>query len=91
MSGLPEGLQVCYSDVSGIGGINFSQTIEQKLSWETFRRVEVDNFETSTARGLGDMTKTYYQFKDNKERMDYKRGLALHVSLIGYSTIIQKY
>jgi hypothetical protein len=91
MSGLPEGLQVCYSDVSGIGGINFSQTIEQKLSWETFRRVEVDNFETSTARGLGDMNRSYYQYKNDVERMQYKRGMALHVALIGYSTIIQKY
>jgi hypothetical protein len=91
MSGLPEGLQVCYSDVSGIGGLDFSQTIEYKLSWDTFRRVEIDNFNVSTARGLGDTSKLYYQFKDNRERMDYRRGMALHVALIGYSTIIKKY
>lgn len=90
MASIPAGLQVCYSDLSGIGGLDFSQTIEIKNSWDTFRRIEIYNIGISTARQAGDTTLKYYTFVDNKERMDYVRGLNLHTAYIGFSTVVQK-
>lgn len=90
MASIPAGLQVCYSDLSGIGGLDFSQTIEIKNSWNTFRRIEIYNIGVSTARKAGDRTQTYYVFADNQERMNYIRGLNLHTAYIGFSTVVKK-
>ena len=89
MSSYPAGLTACYSDISGIGGVDFSTTIEYKSSWDTFRRIEIVNFNVSTARAAGDKTQSYYQFIDNAERMSYIRGLNLHTAYIGYSTLVK--
>lgn len=90
MSSIPAGLQVCYSDLSGIGGLDFSQTIEIKNSWDTFRRIEIYNIGVSTARAAGNRMQTYYVFADNQERMNYIRGLNLHTAYIGFSTVVKK-
>ena len=90
MSSIPAGLQVCYSDLSGIGGLDFSQTIEIKNSWDTFRRIEIYNIGISTLRQAGDKGQKYYTFVDNQERMNYIRGLNLHTAYIGFSTVVQK-
>jgi hypothetical protein len=90
MSSYPAGLTVCYSDISGIGGLDFSTTIEYKSSWNTFQRIEQYNFNVSTARSAGDTAKTYYQYMDNAERMAYIRGLNLHTTYAGYSTVVKK-
>lgn len=87
---IPSGLQICYSDISGIGGLDFSQTIEMKNSWDTFRRIEINNIGVSTARSGGDTRQTYYQYVDNAERMAYIRGLNLHATYAGFSTIVKK-
>ena len=89
MSSYPSGLTACYSDISGIGGLDFSTTIEYKSSWETFRRIEIQNFNVSTARSAGNTTQSYYQFADNAERMAYIRGLNLHTAYVGYSTLVK--
>jgi hypothetical protein len=90
MSSIPAGLQVCYSDLSGIGGLDFSQTLEIKNSWDTFRRIEIYNIGISTARDAGDKTLKYYTFVDNQERMNYVRGLNLHNAYIGFNSVVQK-
>jgi hypothetical protein len=90
MASIPAGLQVCYSDLSGISGLDFSQTIEIKNSWDTFRRIEIYNIGISTARSGGNLTQKYYTFVDNQERMNYVRGLNLHTLYIGFSTVVQK-
>jgi hypothetical protein len=90
MSSIPAGLQVCYSDLSGIRGLDFSQTIEIKNSWDTFRRIEIYNIGVSTARKAGNTSQTYYVFADNQERMNYIRGLNLHTAYIGFSTVVKK-
>ncbi len=90
MSSIPAGLQVCYSDLSGIGGLDFSQTLEIKNSWDTFRRIEIYNIGISTARDAGNKTLKYYTFVDNQERMNYIRGLNLHNAYIGFNTVVQK-
>jgi hypothetical protein len=90
MASIPRGLQICYSDLSGIGGLDFSQTIEIKSSWDTFRRVEIYNIGISTARNGGDKTKQYYVYRDNAERMSYVRGLNLHAAYAGFSTVVKK-
>ena len=90
MSSIPAGLQVCYSDLSGIGGLDFSQTIEIKNSWDTFRRIEIYNIGISTARDAGNKTLKYYTFVDNQERMNYIRGLNLHNAYIGFNSVVQK-
>jgi hypothetical protein len=90
MASIPAGLQVCYSDLSGIGGLDFSQTLEIKNSWNTFRRIEIYNIGVSTARAGGNTSQTYYVFADNQERMNYVRGLNLHTAYIGFSTVVKK-
>ncbi len=48
--------------------------------WETFERVENYNDVIYQRFSAGDRSQTYYQFRDQTERTDYRIGMQLHIN-----------
>jgi hypothetical protein len=83
-------LCTCFTDISGIQALYYTQYQQYAASWEIFRRVELYNSNVSTQRGLGNKSLDYYQFATNQELSGYRTGQQLFFTYLGYSTIVQK-
>ena len=83
-------MNVCFSDISGIQSLTYAQFLESQRAWNTFRQVEQFNSNVSTQRFFGAATLTYWQFPTTTSYEEYKRGLSLHTSYLGFSTVVQK-
>ncbi len=80
----------CFSDISGIKWLNYSQLQDYSDSWYMFNRVEQFNSNVSTQHSLGNKTLPYYTFMSSEDLVLYRQGATLHRYYLGYSTIVQK-
>jgi len=80
----------CFSDISGIKWLNYSQLQDYSDSWYMFNRVEQFNSNVSTQKSLGKSTTPYYTFITSDDLTLYRQGAFLHAYYLGYSTIVQK-
>jgi hypothetical protein len=83
-------LCVCFSGLSTVRALNYSQKQDYGYSWEMFRRVELYNSNVSTMHGNGDPSPSYWKFVDYEDASAYKTGGLLYYQYLGYSTIVQK-
>jgi hypothetical protein len=83
-------LCTCFTDLSGVKWLTYSQKQDYTDSWEMFRRVELYNSNVSTLRSEGDKSLNYLQFESCEENTFYKQGAFLYATYLGYSTIVQK-
>lgn len=83
-------MDICFSDISGIQSLNYAQFQESMRAWNTFRQVEFFNSNVSTLRFNGASNLTYWQFPTTTSYQEYQRGLSLHTTYAGFSTVVQK-
>lgn len=83
-------LNVCFSSLSTIKSVSYSQYTEKRTAWETFRTVELYNSNISTQRGAGNKSLIYYQFLSSESQTYYRKGSLLFFSELGYNTIVEK-
>lgn len=83
-------LCTCFSDVSGIQSLYYTQYQDYAASWEMFRRVELYNSNVSTVNASGNASLSYWQFPNNEALTLYRQGQILFFQYAGYSTIVQK-
>ena len=83
-------LNICFTSLSTIKSVSYSQLKEAKTAWETFRTVELYNSNISTQRGTGNKSLIYYQFLSTESQTYYRKGSLLYFSELGYNTIVEK-
>lgn len=85
-------LCTCFSDISGIQSLYYSQLQDYAASWEMFRRVELYNSNVSTVRGSSTSPggPGYWQFINSEDFTLYRQGAVLFRTYLGYSTIVEK-
>jgi hypothetical protein len=67
-------------DLSGVKFKSRSDILAMQRQWETYERVENYNDIIYQRFAAGDRSQTYYQFKDQVERSDYRLGMQLHMN-----------
>lgn len=67
-------------DLSGVKYKSRIDILTMQRQWETFERVENYNDVIYQRFAGGDRSKTYYQFKDQSEKNDYRVGQILHIN-----------
>lgn len=83
-------MNTCFSDISGIKWLNYSQLQDYSDSWYMFNRVEQFNSNISTQRSFGNTSLTYYTFTSSEDLVLYRQGATLHRYYLGYSNIVEK-
>ena len=72
---------------SSIKSLTYSQLREEKVSWETFRQVQLFNSNASTLYAQGTPS-PYYQYRDSTEKIRYSQGSVLFAYYLGYTSSI---
>jgi hypothetical protein len=76
-------MNVCFTSLSSIKGVTYNLYNYQRESWDLWNLIESSNSNVSTARGQGDYTFGYYNFKTSEQRTKFDIGLSLHVQYLG--------
>jgi hypothetical protein len=83
-------LNTCFSSLSTINRVSYSQQYIYRTSWDRFRLAEIYNSNVSTQRGQGNKNLNYYQFPSTESQIEYRQGGLLFYQYVGYSTIVKK-
>ena len=67
-------------DLSGVKFKTRTEILTMQRQWETFERVENYNDVIYQQFSAGNWSQTYFQFRDQGERNDYRIGQILHVN-----------
>lgn len=67
-------------DLSGVKFKSRGDILTMQRQWETFERVENYNDVIYQRFEAGDRSQTYYQFRDQAEKNDYRVGMQLHMN-----------
>jgi hypothetical protein len=67
-------------DLSGVKFRSRADILTMQRQWETFERIENYNDIIYQRFAAGDRSQTYYQFRDQAEKNDYRIGMQLHMN-----------
>ena len=76
-------MNVCFSSLSSIKGVTYNLFNYQRECWDLWNLIEASNSNVSTARGKGDYTFGYYNFRTSEQKNKFDIGLSLHVQYLG--------
>jgi hypothetical protein len=79
MSYSPKRTQYAF-DLSGVKFKSRSDILTMQRQWDTFERIENYNDIIYQRFEVGDRSQTYYQFRDQAEKNDYRVGMLLHIN-----------